>query len=131
MDTNPLAVAPELVVKDAEEAFKAGLQIVAKLTEGDVFVCRSPGSGIPGETIPHVRVAEFGGPHPAGLSGTHMHFLRPATSSQVNWYLNYQDVIAFGTLFLNGVLDPVRIISLAGPSVRQPATDSHATGRLH
>ncbi|MEZ6078281.1 MAG: hypothetical protein R3C56_22170 [Pirellulaceae bacterium] len=65
-------------------------------------------------------MAEFDGPHPAGLSGTHMHFLKPASPGNVNWYVNYQDVIAIGRLFLSGRLDPVRIVSLAGPSVKKP-----------
>ncbi|MEZ6134940.1 MAG: hypothetical protein R3C53_08535 [Pirellulaceae bacterium] len=49
-----------------------------------------------------------------------MHFLRPATVGKVNWYLNYQDVIAIGGLFLTGRLDPTRVVSLAGPAVKRP-----------
>ncbi len=120
MDTNPLAVDPSLVVSDCVEDFKAGLDILSRLTEGKVFVCRAPGTSIPGEMIPKVSVAEFDGPHPAGLSGTHMHFLKPATLGHVNWCVNYQDTIAIGRLFLSGRFDPVRLISLAGPGVAKP-----------
>lgn len=120
MDTNPLAASPDPIINDSASDFKAGLDAVSRLTEGTVFLCRTPGSSIPGEMMNRVKVAEFDGPHPAGLVGTHMHFLRPATVGKVNWYLNYQDVIAIGRLFLTGRLDPVRIISLAGPSVKRP-----------
>lgn len=120
MDTNPLAAAPELIIGEAAEAFRAGLEIVAKLTDGVVYLCRTPGAAIPGEMMDKVRVAEFDGPHPAGLVGTHMHFLRPATVGKVNWHLNYQDVIAIGGLFLTGRLDVKRVVSLAGPSVKNP-----------
>ncbi len=120
MDTNPLAVDPGLVIRDAKEDFAAGLEAITKLTDRDVFLCRAPGIETPGEAIPHVRVAEFRGPHPSGLVGTHMHFLMPVSPKRVNWHLNYQDVIAIGRAFLRGKLDPVRIISLAGSSVAKP-----------
>ncbi len=120
MDTNPLAASPDPIISDSAGDFKAGLEAISHLTEGTVFLCRTPSSSIPGEMMNRVRVAEFDGPHPAGLVGTHMHFLRPATVGKVNWYLNYQDVIAIGRLFLTGRLDPVRIIALAGPSVKRP-----------
>ncbi|MCA9133617.1 MAG: Na(+)-translocating NADH-quinone reductase subunit A [Planctomycetales bacterium] len=120
MDTNPLAAAPGPLIADHVEEFKAGLDALHRLSEGPLFVCRAPQSQVPGETIRGVRVAEFDGPHPAGLSGTHMHFLKPASAGHVNWYLNYQDVIAIGRLFVSGQLDPQRVISLAGPSVKNP-----------
>ena len=120
MDTNPLAAAPAAIIAERVAEFKAGVEAVSRLTEGEVYVCRAPGSAVPGEGLRRVTVAEFDGPHPAGLSGTHMHMLKPATVGRVNWYLNYQDALAIGRLFLTGKLDPVRIISLAGPSVTNP-----------
>ena len=121
MDTNPLAPCPAKVVEGALEEFRVGVQLLAKLTDGDVFVVRPPNSSVPGEKLAaSVRVAEFDGPHPAGLTGTHRHFLKPATIGRLNWYLNYQDVIAIGRLFVTGRLDPTRTISLAGPGVKNP-----------
>ena len=120
MDTNPLAANPENIITQNLDVFRAGVEVLGHLTDGDVYVCRRPNSSVPAEKIPKAVAAEFEGPHPAGLSGTHMHFLRPATVARVNWYLNYQDVIAIGKLFLTGVIDPVRHIALAGPSVKNP-----------
>lgn len=120
MDTNPLAPSSEAVVAASPEEFKSGIEILQQLTEGEVFVVRPPNSKVPGEMMARVRVAEFDGPHPAGLVGTHMHFLKPATLGRVNWYLNYQDVIAIGRLFVTGQLDLSRTISLAGPGVMNP-----------
>ncbi|MCA9127498.1 MAG: Na(+)-translocating NADH-quinone reductase subunit A [Planctomycetales bacterium] len=120
MDSNPLAADAGLIIAARQEEFVAGAEVVAGLTDGKVFLCRRPGSGVPGESIRRVQVAEFAGPHPAGLSGTHMHFLKPASVGRTNWYLNYQDVIAIGHLFLSGSLDPNRVIALGGPSVKRP-----------
>ena len=116
MDSNPWQ-RPELVVGERNEEFLAGVQAVARLTSGKTYICRAPGSKIPGDSQSGIQVAEFDGPHPAGLVGTHMHLLSPVSAKRSNWYLNYQDAIAIGHLFLSGQLDPVRIISLAGPSV--------------
>jgi Na+-transporting NADH:ubiquinone oxidoreductase subunit A len=67
-----------------------------------------------------VEKVAFCGPHPAGLVGTHVHFLAPVGHDRVVWHLNYQDVIAIGRLFTTGRLDLSRIVSLAGPGVRNP-----------
>lgn len=120
MDTNPLAADPSPIVADSVEDFRSGIAALAGLTDGEVFVCRHPNSAVPGEMMPRVRVVEFDGPHPAGLAGTHMHFMKPATTGRVNWSLNYQDVIAIGHLLVTGRLDPKRVIALAGPSVNKP-----------
>jgi Na+-transporting NADH:ubiquinone oxidoreductase subunit A len=36
------------------------------------------------------------------------------------WYVNYQDVMAIGKLFVTGELDCSRVVSLAGPVVNSP-----------
>lgn len=55
---------------------------------------------------------QFAGPHPAGLAGTHIHFLEPVSLNKQVWHLNYQDVIAIGRLFLDGELYSERVIAL-------------------
>ncbi|MBT8062011.1 MAG: NADH:ubiquinone reductase (Na(+)-transporting) subunit A, partial [Gammaproteobacteria bacterium] len=75
---------------------------------------------VPGEAIDSVKVEEFSGPHPAGLPGTHIHFLDPVGDGKVVWYVNYQDTIAIGRLFTSGRLPVERIIALGGPSVLRP-----------
>jgi Na+-transporting NADH:ubiquinone oxidoreductase subunit A len=75
---------------------------------------------LPGDESPDVTPAIFDGPHPAGLPGTHIHFLDPVGPEKTVWYINYQDVIAIGHLVATGRIDPVRIISMAGPAVKHP-----------
>jgi Na+-transporting NADH:ubiquinone oxidoreductase subunit A len=62
----------------------------------------------------------FAGPHPAGLVGTHIHFLEPVSLTKQVWHLNYQDVIAIGKLFTTGQLCSERIIALGGPQAKNP-----------
>ncbi|MFT4976388.1 MAG: Na+-transporting NADH:ubiquinone oxidoreductase subunit A [Myxococcota bacterium] len=67
-----------------------------------------------------VSIEDFEGPHPAGLPGTHIHFLDPVSRKKTVWHINYQDVMAIGHLVLTGKLDVRRVISLAGPPVKKP-----------
>ncbi len=120
MDTNPLAADPMLFIQSREADFRVGLQSLAKLTDGKVYVCHRPDSAMPDVGVPSVVTAAFEGPHPAGLPGTHIHFLDPVGPNKVVWYINYQDVIAIGHLLATGRLDTERMISVAGPSILKP-----------
>ncbi|QDU17699.1 Na(+)-translocating NADH-quinone reductase subunit A [Gimesia maris] len=120
IDTNPLAPPPEVVLSEEPRAFTQGLQVLKTLTTGKVFLCKAPGTNLPGVEQDFVTVEEFGGPHPAGLVGTHIHFLDPVSEKKTVWYINYQDVIAIGKLFATGQLSSERVISIAGPVVKEP-----------
>jgi len=120
MDTNPLAPSVEKIIEGKEQPFKNGLTVLSKLTDGKVYLCKAPGSKIPEVDIPSLSVEEFDGPHPAGLVGTHIHFLDPVTHNKFVWYVTAQDVIQIGKLFTTGKLDMERVISLGGPMVKHP-----------
>lgn len=120
IDTNPLAPKPEVVIAEAPEAFANGIAVLSRLTRGEVFVCRAPNAPIAAPELPQVQIAEFDGPHPAGNPGTHIHFLKPVTATRQSWYVGYQDVIAIGKLFTTGRVSVERVLSLAGPLVKQP-----------
>ncbi len=120
IDTNPLAAEPELIIGEQSENFVTGLQVVNKLTRGKTFVCTRTDSRIPGRQIPDVVFEEFQGPHPAGLPGTHIHFLDPVGPSKTVWHIGYQDVIAIGHLFNSGRLMVDRVIAVGGPVVAKP-----------
>lgn len=120
MDSNPLAAHPEVVIGEQAEAFQAGLDVLSTLTESVVYVCKAEGARLPSIQGSKIVEAEFAGPHPAGLVGTHIHFLDPVSGSKTVWHLNYQDAIAIGKLFTTGRLDVERIVALSGPVVKKP-----------
>ncbi|MBH23013.1 MAG: NADH:ubiquinone reductase (Na(+)-transporting) subunit A [Myxococcales bacterium] len=120
MASDPLAPDMDVVMAGRQEQITAGLTVLSKLTEGPVWLCRKPGSKIDAGGAPRVSVEEFTGPHPAGLPGTHIHTLAPASRTRTAWYLNIQDVAAIGALFTTGKLDVERVVSLAGPVVKEP-----------
>lgn len=120
MDTEPLAADPAEVIKDAPEAFTKGLEAIAALSDGKTYLCCASGADLPGADLAAVECAAFSGPHPAGLPGTHMHFLEPPSTEKIVWTVGYQDVIAIGRLLISGHLDPERVIALTGPLCQNP-----------
>lgn len=120
IDSRPLAGDPSLVINEQSSAFLSGLDVLSTLTDGPVFVCAASNAELPESQNSKVRREDFLGPHPAGLAGTHIHFLDPVSLDKTLWTVGYQDVIAIGHLFTTGKLYFDRVISLAGPSVKNP-----------
>jgi len=120
MDSEPLTADPSVIIAEASEAFVKGLEAIARLTEGKTYLCHKTGDSIPGGDLDGVEVAEFSGPHPSGLPGTHIHFLQPPVGDVPVWSIWYQDVIAIGRLLMTGKLNAERIIALSGPLCSDP-----------
>jgi Na+-transporting NADH:ubiquinone oxidoreductase subunit A len=120
IDTQPLAADPLVIINEQLAAFNAGLTVLARLTDGKVHVCHAAGTRLDTAAGAQIDYNEFAGPHPAGLVGTHIHFLEPVSLKKTVWHIGYQDVIAIGTLFTTGKLDTQRVVALAGPQVEQP-----------
>ena len=119
IDTRPLAADPEVIIKARSEDFINGLKVITKLTDGKTYLCKKTGDEI-ATTGAAVTVAEFSGPHPAGLPSTHIHFIDPVNIHKFVWHIDYQAVIAIGALFTTGQLNVERVVSLAGPTVKNP-----------
>ncbi|MBO1531061.1 Na(+)-translocating NADH-quinone reductase subunit A [Psychrobacter sp. F1192] len=123
MDTNPLAFDPMLLINEQIQAFNDGLAVLSTLSP-KTFVCHyGDAKPTPVERTAANNVTEyhgFAGKHPAGLAGTHIHFLHPVMRGVSVWTIGYQDVIAIGKLFTTGRLYTKRMVSLAGPGVSNP-----------
>ncbi|GKS64398.1 Na(+)-translocating NADH-quinone reductase subunit A [Nitrospira sp.] len=121
MDSNPLAADPVPIIRAEAESFVHGLTVLSRLGTMPLWVCTSYGADLPlPQGLDRVRQASFEGPHPAGLPGTHIHFIEPVDANKMVWHLNYQEVIAIGKLFTSGRLWTRRIVALGGPQVKQP-----------
>nr|WP_286948525.1 Na(+)-translocating NADH-quinone reductase subunit A [Pseudomonas sp. UBA6718] len=118
IDTHPLAADPAVVIGERPADFANGLAVLARL--GKVHLCKASGVGLSGEVQANVQPHEFAGPHPAGLAGTHIHFIDPVSAGKSVWQIGYQDVIAIGALFSRGQLDVTRVVALGGPVVDKP-----------
>lgn len=121
IDTNPLAADPAVIIAEQPEAFAHGIALLSKLADGAlVHVCKAPDANLPHSDNELVQTSTFEGPHPAGLVGTHIHLIDPVGVGKSAWHIGYQDVIAIGKLFADGVLWTDRVVAIAGPSVKQP-----------
>ena len=123
-DSAPLAPDLDLVIDGQGEAFQKGLDVLSKLTSGDVHL----GLNARGENAPSdiylnadgVQKHWFDGPHPAGNVGIQIHHVAPISAGDAVWTLGVQDVITIGNLFLNGIFDASRIVALTGAEVDGP-----------
>lgn len=122
-DTAPLAPDYNFIMdKTGAGLFQTGVTAISKLTDGKVNLLLN-GSSTPSEGFTGtqgVEISYFSGPHPAGNVGIHIHHLDPVNKGEVVWYINFQDVIAIGRLFIEGIYKPERIIALTGSEVLHP-----------
>jgi Na+-transporting NADH:ubiquinone oxidoreductase subunit A len=109
-----------VAIAEQADAFSLGLDLLAKLSDGKVYVCSAVDAQIPPASAGNVQLETFSGPHPAGLAGTHIHFLEPVGATRTVWTISAQETIAVGRLFLDGRIYTDRVVSLAGPQVSEP-----------
>lgn len=115
MDTGPLAADIDFILQGKEEQFQAGLDALRRLTKGKVYLCVKQGAG--SRALTQARGVEthyFAGPHPAGNISTHIHYLDPIHKGDHVWYAEAQDVARIGSLFLEGVYSPERVVAVTG-----------------
>ena len=120
IDTNPLAIDPAFFIEQDSEAFENGLRVLSRIADCPIYLCTGADSGIRCPEGEQFRHAEFEGPHPAGLVGTHIHFLEPVGKTRTVWHIGYHHVMAFARLFTTGRLPTERLITLCGPMVLKP-----------
>ena len=119
-DTSPISPDMDFVVHGMDKEFQAGVDALAKLTDGKVHL------GIDGKTNPSavftnckgVEIHRFKGPHPAGNVGVQIHHVDPINKGEKVWTLKPQDVIIIGRLFLSGKFDAQINIAVTGSEIK-------------
>jgi Na+-transporting NADH:ubiquinone oxidoreductase subunit A len=118
--SDPLAPPAERLLAERPADFALGVAALARLVECPVWVCTRPAPGLAIPALPNVAAAEFAGPHPAGLPGTHIHRIDPVGPDRTVWHVGHTDVVALGRLLATGRVDDERVVALAGPSFARP-----------
>lgn len=121
-DTAPLAADFDFLVEGEADAFQAGLDALAKLTDGKVHLNINPNttqSKVFTEAK-NVVLNQFTGVHPAGNVGVQIHHVAPINKGEVVWVIRPQEVIFIGRLFQKGIYDVSRKIALCGSEVKTP-----------
>lgn len=125
-DTAPMAPDNNFIVAGKMESIKAGVEALAKLTNGKVYLnVNSSETKKALEALnfsaKNVSVNEFQGPHPAGNVSTQLNVLSPINKGETVWYTYAQNLVAIGNLFLTGNYDSNRVVAFTGSEVKEPA----------
>ena len=118
-DTNPLAVDPNELIQHDQDLFNKGLGFIESI-HNDIKTFCSYQSNSFDQSVPGVSYNHFEGPHPAGLVGTHIHFLYPVGQNRTVWTISWQEVISLGYLLTNKKLRADKYISIGGPNTHEP-----------
>ena len=97
-DSHPLAPNVAFTLQDSLEYFKSGMDVLKKLTEGEVHL-NTNGSD---DQLPAQNVQEnkFTGPHPAGNVGVQIHHIDPIAKGDLVWTVSPYGVAQIGKLFI-------------------------------
>ena len=107
----PLAPNFDFLVKGQEADLQTGLDALAKLTNGKVYVGVKKGSSV---KMNGVETVEFEGPHPAGNVGVQINHIKPVNKGETVWTVNATDVILMGRLLNKGVADFTHLVAITG-----------------
>jgi Na+-transporting NADH:ubiquinone oxidoreductase subunit A len=123
-DTSPMAPDLNVVVSGNEAAFQKGLDVLGKLTEGDVYLgLDGRGPSLPAETFQGasgVKKHWFIGKHPAGNVGIQIHHIKPLKAGSKVWTLDVQDVITIGNMWVQNKFVADRMVALNGAELNKP-----------
>jgi Na+-transporting NADH:ubiquinone oxidoreductase subunit A len=121
-DSSPLAPDLDFILKDEEEGFQKGLDVISRLTDGKVHL--SLNADYPAckaySAAKGVEFHQIEGPHPAGNVGVQIHHINPVNKGEYVWYLNPLDVLRIGRFFSDGKIDNTTVIALTGSEVKKP-----------
>ncbi len=118
-DSNPLSIDPYEIILLNKTEFDEGLNVLTNFFSCNINLCYQNDNF--DTSIEKINYYQFKGPHPSGLSSTHISNIYPVNLSRKVWTINYQDIISIGYLKQNNEIRTSKYISLAGPSVYEPS----------
>lgn len=113
MQTRPFSYSANYILSFIKDDFISGVKILSKLASKKVYICVDKDFNIPIKEDEKIEVVRFIGPHPAGLTGTHIHYLFPVNERRKVWHIDFQEVGAIGKLFSKKVLTSLRYITVS------------------
>ena len=116
-DSSPLAPSLLTVMGDKRQYLAKGVEALASLTDGKVYVGCRPGEEL---TVAGAEVNTFAGPHPAGNAGVQVANIRPVNKGEVVWTLDVATLARIGELFATGMVSHDTVVALTGECVAQP-----------
>lgn len=118
--TAPLAADYDFTLTEKEAELQAAVTALGKLTDGLVHVSIGKNGTNVFNNIKDITLHHVSGIHPAGNVGTQIGKIDPVNKGETVWTITPQDLVIIGELLLTGKFNAVRIIALAGSSVKSP-----------
>ncbi len=116
----PLAPEAEVFMKGREKDFQSGITALSQFAKVHLGV--EEGHDVSAyKTVTNADVHTFNGPHPAGNVGVQIHHIDPIRKGEIVWTVKPQDVLVLGKLLNEGIYDPSRVITVAGPKAGSAA----------
>ena len=121
--TAPLAANAEFVLGGEIEAIQAGVNALAKLSDGGVHISLNADNyaSTPFHKIENASIHVFSGKHPAGNVGVQISHISPVLKEETVWTVSLLGLAAIGKLFTKGKVDLSRKVAVTGPLVEGPA----------
>ena len=113
----PLAPDFNYLVKGQEADFQTGLDALAKLTSGKVYVGIRKGSAV--QQVKGVELVEIEGPHPAANASVLINHTKPINKGETVWTVDPANVIIIGRLFNKGIADFSRKVVITGSETKE------------
>lgn len=121
--TDPLSIDQLKALDYNSIGFLEGIDALSNLTSGDINIVLDKNQD-PSmlDSLDKVKIHYFSGPHPSGNVGVHMHYIDPITSKDDSrWYLTVQDICKIGRIFVDGIINTTKLISIGGPACKSPS----------
>ncbi|MCF0175402.1 MAG: Na(+)-translocating NADH-quinone reductase subunit A [Bacteroidales bacterium] len=122
-NTAPLAAYLEFALDGELENIQAGIDAVAKLTDGGVHVSfnEKTMAATPFNKLGNIVSHSFSGKHPAGNTGIQISHISPIMKGETVWTISMVMLAAIGKFFLTGKLDLTRQVAVTGPVAKNPS----------
>lgn len=113
----PLAPDFNYLVKGQEADFQTGLDALAKLTTGKVYVGIRKDFAV--QQVKGVELVEIEGPHPAANASVLINHTKPINKGETVWTVDPANVIIIGRLFNKGIADFSRKVVITGSETKE------------
>lgn len=119
VDSAPLEAATPILLQERQADFKAGLEVLKRLTDGKVHLSTSPQTSAWFKDITEAEKHVFEGPHPAGNISVQAFHIDRVRSGEEIWYISPRHVAQFGRVLLTGEYSAEKIVAITGSGLNQ------------
>ena len=118
MDTAPLALSLEVMVKGMETYISKGIEALGMLTKGTIYIGVAQESAMP--DFKGAEVVELPMLHPAGNAGVQIANIAPVNKGETVWTLDIVTLAKIGRLMTDGSVDYAVEVAVTGSEVIAP-----------